>query len=425
MSTSIFIKVFSDCCLCLSFASLVALPHSSNTPQLAVMLLCSLAASAASVLHGKGRIALSRLCCLLPLLSLMTAGDVFQLLIMLLPIIYTGIVILRGMLYLEYYSYRQYVIATSILLLCVYIFAYFAALIVNFADGREVINTYTFLGFGSIHVLSGFFLLRRLRIGSDRVARRSFRPFTVIAASAVVLSAVYWAMDAVFSKLLRTLEAVAALLGKTLKLFAFDLLWANPQRQPAKDRPSRFPSTGPTAPDPSASPSVSGTVPPNTANTIPEHLEPQGIFSGIDLDLPEPDAGTILLVIFVLVVLAVLVLMVLSFRARSQEVIERETIASLKGSGRKSKKAPPLSNRAHVQQLYRAFLRQEIRRGMTLRPSDTSEDVLRKLHQDTDLESASALRKIYVQARYDQSHPVSHDQVEKAREALKHLQDDK
>ena len=39
--------------------------------------------------------------------------------------------------------------------------------------------------------------------------------------------------------------------------------------------------------------------------------------------------------------------------------------------------------------------------------------------------SAAALRNIYIQARYDQSHPVSHEQVEKAREALKHLQDDK
>ena len=424
MSTSIFIKVFSDCCLCLSFVCLVAIPHSSNAPLLAAMLLCALAASIASVLHGKCRIALSRLCCLLPLLSLFAAGDVFQLLIMLVPIIFTGIVILRGMLYLEYYAYRQYVIATSILLLCVYIFAYTVAPLINFMYSGEIVDTYTFLGFGSIHVLSGFFLLRRLRIGSDRVIRRSFRPFTVIAASAVVLSAVCWAMDAYFSKLLHALEAVAELIHKASKRLVFDLMWDTPKGKPTKDRPLRFHSIGPTAPDPSESPSISGTVPPDTANTIPEHLEPQGIFSGIDLNLPEPDVGTILLVILVLVGLAVLVLMVLSFRARSQEVIERETIAPLKGSGRKGKKAPLLSNRAHVQQLYRTFLRQEIRRGMTLRPSDTSEDVLRKLHQDADFESAAALRNIYIQARYEQSHPVSHEQVEKAREALKRLQDD-
>ena len=77
-----------------------------------------------------------------------------------------------------------------------------------------------------------------------------------------------------------------------------------------------------------------------------------------------------------------------------------------------------------VRRLLRAFLRQEVRRGMTLRPSHTSEDVLRKLHQDADRESAAALRKVYIQARYDQSHPVSHEQVEEAREALRHLQDD-
>lgn len=425
MSTSIFIKVFSDCCLCLSFLCLVDIPHSSNMPLLAVMLFCALAASIASVLHGKGRIALSRLCCLLPLLSLFTAGSVFQLLIMLVPIIFTGIVILRGMLYLEYYTYRRYVIATSILLLCVYLFISILAPIFNYASGAEVVDTYTFLGFGAIHVISGFFLLRRLRIGSDRVIRRNVRPLTVIAASAVVLSAVYWAMDAWFSKVLRALEAIPGRIVKVARPFIIDLIWAAPKWIPKKNRPSQVPSTGSTTPDPSQSPSGSGTVPPDTGNTIPEYQEPQGEIGGIGLDSPEPDACIILFVILALIILIALVLMVLSFRARARETAEWETVASLKDSGRKSKKAPPLSNRARVRQLYRTFLRQEIRRGMTLRPSDTSEDILRKLKEDADLESAAALRKIYIQARYDQSHPVSHEQVEKAKEALKHLQDDK
>lgn len=424
MSTSIFIKVFSDCCLCLSFLCLTAIPHSSNAPLLAVMLLCALAASLASVLHGKCRITLSRLCCLLPLLSLFAAGDKIQLLIMLVPILYTGIVILRGMLYLEYYTYRKYVIATSILLLCVYIFVYTVAPLINFMYGGEIVDTYTFLGFGSLHVLSGFFLLRRLRIGSDHVVRRNFRPFTVIVASAVVLSAVCWAMDACFSKLLHALEAMTELAYKASKRLVFELMWDTPKARPGKDRPSRIPSAGSTAPNPSEPPAMSGTVPPDTANTMPEHLEPQEHFSGIDLNLPEPNIGAVLLVILVLTVLAVVVLMVLSFHARSQKVVERETIASLKDRGRKSQEAPILSNRAHVRQLYRTFLRQEIRRGMILQSSDTTDDILRKLHQDTDLENASVLRKIYIQARYDQSHSVSYKQVEKAREALKHLQDD-
>ena len=424
MSTSIFIKLFSDCCLCLSFACLVSTPHSSNAPLLVTMLLCALAASIASALHMKYKIALSRLCCLLPLLSLFTAGDKFQLLVMLIPIIYTGIVILRGTLYLEYYTYRRYVIATSILLLCVFIFVSILAPIFNYAYSREIMDTYTFLGLGSIHVLSGFFLLRRLRIGSDRVIRRNYRPFTVIAASAVVLSAVWWAMDTCFSKILRALEALAELIGKALKLLVFHLVWDTQKWQPTPTQPSQPPSAAPTTPDPSEPPTVPDTVPPDTANTIPEHQDSQGIFSGIDLDLPEVDVGVILLVILALIVLAVLVLMVLSFRARSQKVIEREIIAPLKDSGRKSKKDPPLSNRARVRQLYRTFLQQEIRRGMKLRPSDTSEDILHKLPQDADQENAAALRKIYIQARYDQSHPVSHEQVEKAKEALKHLQDD-
>ena len=424
MSTSIFIKVFSDCCLCLSFMCVVVTPHSSKAPLLAAMLLCALAASIASFLHTKNKVALSHLCCLLPFLSLFAAGNVFQFLIMLVPIIYTDLVILRGMLYLEYYAYRRYVIATLILLLCVYIFVSILAPIFNSAYSREVMDPYAFLGFGSIHVLSGFFLLRRLRIGSNRIIRRSFRPLTVIAASTVVLSAVCWAMDAYFRKFLDAVEAVIEFVYKGSKLLVFNLMWDTPKAKPRKELPSQHPSTGSTAQVPSKVPTAPDTVPPDTANTIPEHPEPQENFGGIDLDLPDLDLGTILLLILALVILAVLVMMVLSFRARSREVIERETIAPLKGSGRKSKNAPPLSNRARVRQLYRSFLRQEIRRGMTLRRSDTTEDILRKLPQDADLESAAALRKIYIQARYDESHPVSHEQVEEARDALRHLQGD-
>lgn len=425
MSTSIFIKVFSDCCLCLSFASLVAIPNASNAPLLATMLLCALAASAASYLHVKYRIALSRLCCLLPFLSLFAAANEFQILVMLVPIIFTGIVILRGMLYLEYYSYRRYVIETARLLLCVYIFASVFGSLINYEYGREVVDAYTFLGFGSIHVLSGFFLLRRLRIGSDRVVRRNFRPFTVIAASAVVLSGVCVAMDAWFGKLLHAVELGGDLISKGTKRLVFDLVWVNMKSKPPKDRPSWIPSTGSAASaPPPESPSVSGAVTSGTANAIPEHLEPHDLFDGIDLNLPELDGETILLVVFVLIILGVLELMIRSFRAGAQKVIERETVAQLKDGGTNSKKAPRLSNRAYIRQLYRTFLRQEIRRGMTLRSSDTTEDILRKLDQDDDLESAAALRQIYIQARYDQSHPVSHEQVEKAREALKHLQDD-
>jgi hypothetical protein len=85
----------------------------------------------------------------------------------------------------------------------------------------------------------------------------------------------------------------------------------------------------------------------------------------------------------------------------------------------KKKRDSVLSNRYKVRQLYREFLRLENGRGLKLKCSDTSEDVLRRIHPETDKKSAADLRQVYLAARYDDRKSVSRRQVNAAKQALK------
>ena len=78
-----------------------------------------------------------------------------------------------------------------------------------------------------------------------------------------------------------------------------------------------------------------------------------------------------------------------------------------------------LSNRHKVRQMYREFLRTENGWGLKLKKNDTSADVLRRIHQDTDKESAVALRQVYLSARYDDRQNITREQVNAAKQALK------
>jgi hypothetical protein len=85
----------------------------------------------------------------------------------------------------------------------------------------------------------------------------------------------------------------------------------------------------------------------------------------------------------------------------------------------KKKRQPVLSNRYKVRQLWCEFLRVENGWGLKLKKNDTSADVLRRIHSETDKESAEMLRKIYLAARYDDRQNVSREQVKAAKQALK------
>ena len=85
----------------------------------------------------------------------------------------------------------------------------------------------------------------------------------------------------------------------------------------------------------------------------------------------------------------------------------------------KKKKTSTFSNRTRVRQLYRDFLRAEKDLGMKLQPSDTSADVLSRIHPRTDRPSADELRQVYLLARYDDRQTITRGQLDAAKRALK------
>jgi len=137
---------------------------------------------------------------------------------------------------------------------------------------------------------------------------------------------------------------------------------------------------------------------------------------------PEPEpidlSNFVTVAIVVILVAAAVVLLVRSFQKQRQKVYVAETIGSVPKLPKK-KKQPLLSNRTKVRQAYRSFLRTEQELGMRLLSSDTSEDVLERIHRNTDRVGANDLRNVYLAARYDERHDISRNQVEQAKRALK------
>ena len=85
----------------------------------------------------------------------------------------------------------------------------------------------------------------------------------------------------------------------------------------------------------------------------------------------------------------------------------------------RKQKSPAFSNRGRVRQIYRDFLRVEKNLGMGLQHNHTSQDVLQRIHKDTDPESAAQLRQVYLAARYDDRQGITRAQVDQARMAIK------
>jgi hypothetical protein len=153
-----------------------------------------------------------------------------------------------------------------------------------------------------------------------------------------------------------------------------------------------------------------------------EVLGPQeGLLFGPQQSSPvqkELDPATIWAVLIGIILLILGIILLRSFLKNRADADITEKIARVAPPPKK-KKTPPLSNRNRVRQLYRDFLRAENGRGLKLRCSDTTTDVQRRLHPNTNAASAEDLRQIYLQARYDDRANISRSQVEQARQAFR------
>ena len=398
MSLGMLLKIFSDCCVC--FAILGAFPSviTYSYPLLWPALLCGAAAGLATFLSGKDKPVLSRLCAVIPFASLFFIGDAGELIILLPVLIYVVVVILRGKLQLEYYTYRQFFQRSLILLGALFVALSAFSFLENFAgEGESIIRAEVTLRYGIVHLLCGIILQRQLRLGMERRGQGGVGQIAVmLGGTGIVIAgfliaepalrkgaaAVFKAIiGVIFGGIMALLELFTSLLDQ------MEIDSMNEQLEQARG---------------DKAPTMSGALGDQIQQVVKDEETAQSLWW---------------VVLVAAVLIAAMVLMFLTFRKKSSVVHSEETVTTVQIPGKA--KTSRYSNRSKVRQIYREFLRQEKKRGLLLKKDYTSADVLQRISEDTDEKAAAELREVYLRARYDENCEISRDQVEAARAALK------
>ena len=405
MSVAMLLKIFSDCCIC--FAILSSGPISFEIPLLIPALICGICAGIATFFREKDWTFLRILCGFLPLSSLMLANGAGQTVILAIPAIYTATVIFRGKLELEYYSYREFFIRSLTLLVIAYLAVnVWLFLSVASGDGAPELDAEVILRYGFVHMLCGIVLQRQLRLGVDSDSNSNRRQLTsLLGVAGTIIIGFLVAEPFLRQQLLAVIKVMLFLFGVPVMVIVnlaskviewLSQIWKVDTQG----------SGGPT-----------GTAP---SFTVPTRPMP-GMTGVPNEDRPAAEPTDPILIWGLLVAIFLLIAAILLYRSfqkrRTLGEVGKIRLSTVEPP--KKKKTSKLSNRHKVRQLYREFLRTENGWGLKLKKNDTSADVLRRIHPETDKESAAALRQVYLAARYDDRQSISREQVSEAKQALK------
>lgn len=401
MSIAMVLKIFSDCCIC--FAILGSGPLQLDIPLLIPAFLYGASAGMASFFEEKGQPAIRRLCALLPLCCLLLARSWQQGLLLIIPALYTSLVILRGKLELEYYSYRRFFLRSLILVGAAYLIVNIWAFLAQATnDPLPELDAGVILRYGLVHLLCGVVLQRQLRLGVGYRSEGGRRQLSMLLGTAGTIVLGFFAAEPLLRQGITALaKGVVSLIGLPF-LFIFELfVWVvDHLRQSQSEK----------LPDHS-SVNISGD------GAVTSTGEQVGQIVNDRVEKAE-DPTLIWVVLVVIFLLAAAVIVFRSFQKRHAAGDSGEIEGGIVTAPKK-KKASALSNRSKVRQLYREFLRVENGSGLKLKPCDTSEDILRRIHPNTNRESANDLRQVYLIARYDDRQSISRGQVNQAKRALK------
>ncbi len=398
MSIGILLKIFSDCCVC--FAILGAFPSviTYSYPLLIPALLSGIAAGLAAFFSGKNRPVLSRLCAIIPYCSLFFIGGAGEIIILLPVLVYVTVVILRGRLQLEYYTYRQYFKRSLLLLGMLFLALSAFSFLENFAgEGESIIQAGVTLRYGIVHLLCGVILQRQLRLGMERRGQGGAGQIAIMLGGTGVVIAGFLVVEPVLRQgaaaVFKTvISAIFGSLMAVVELFTslLDEVELNVMQEQVEQ--------------------VRGDDDPIVRDTLGQMIQQV-------MQEEEYSRSLWWIVLVAAVLIAAMVLMFVTFRKKSGTVRSVETVATVKVP--EKTKISRYSNRGKVRQLYREFLRQEKKRGLLLKQDYTSKDILQRVSKDTDEKAAAELRALYIRARYDESHEISRAQVEEAKAALK------
>lgn len=406
MFFDMFLRIFSDCCIIFALLGCCPslLPYSY--PLLAAALIYGASAALASFLYDKGKKLLSRICVILPFFSLLMAGSVHEMLILVLPLLYTAFVIIQGQMYLEYFSYRKFFIRSLVLLGAIWAVM---SILIYVEDPRgiaeKVIFTEVILQYALVHFLCGIVLQRQLRLGTRARAKGEAGQLLGMLGSAGVVAAGFILTESVAREnaldLLRTVIGVLTLPFQMLLGFIIYLMENVEQMKQSKEYQEAWENSD--------------------YSYAGGHKDYQELMSKLLEDAPEQGHSPWIMVFAAAATVVILVLMVIAFtkimRPRSGAVI----VAEVRGGEKKKHKVSRLSNRGKVRQTYREFLRHERQQGFQLKNHYTTADILRKVSTPATETPAAQLRQVYLRARYDEVSEVSREQADAARDALKSI----
>ena len=404
MSLLMVLKIFSDCCIC--FSIICSGPVTLEISPLYAALICGLSAGVAAFFYKKKWKAARWLCGLLPVFCLLLGEKSEQILLLAVPAIYTSGIILLGKLELEYYSYSRF-FRQSLMLIGIAYAVTNIWLFLSAATGTVSVslNGDVIIRYGLVHLLCGIVLQRQLRLGVDYSSKSNRRQIPVLLGVAAVIVLSFVTAEPFLRKhFLQLIEYILMLFGVPVFLLIELLskligLFANKnnsvQIQPGQQQQGAV-GGGAVTPIPDV------TVPKEEIEAVANTTDPMYIWAAV---------------ITVLLVVAAIIL----YRSFHKQGFSGNTrdIKSMVVVPPKKKKDSVLSNRHKVRQMYREFLRLENGRGLKLKSCDTSADVLRRIHPETDKKSAADLRQVYLAARYDDRKSVSRSQVNAAKQALK------
>lgn len=406
MSVMMLLKIFSDCCIC--FAILGTGPVSFSIPLLLPALLCGLGAAVATFFDRKNLSVLRCLSAVIPLCCLLLADSRAAGLLLAVPAVYASGVILRGRLELEYSGYRHYFMRSLILLAVVYA----VALTWNFLT--QITSTVTMqmnadvvLRYGLVHLLCGVVLQRQLRLGVGNRAAGGRRQLVSLVGTTTTLVVGFLAAEPLLRRsagmLLRqalaVLSAPVGFVVEKVGRWISNLMRSDGDEEAYEEFMDHMHSIGLGG--------LAGDVQPGQVPVEPG-LNATALWTIL--------VGALLLV--------AAIILLRSFLKRTAELDSGEQMVRMVHVPKK-KKAPVFSNRSRVRQVYRDFLRVEKNLGMKLKRSDTSEDVLLRIHKDTDKTGAAQLRQVYLLARYDDRENITRTHVEQARMAIKNARQSK
>lgn len=404
MSILMVLKLFSDCCIC--FAILASGPVSFGIPLLLPALLWGIIAGLATFFERKGWKALRYLCGILPLLCLMLGKSNGQILVLAVPAIYTALVIFRGKLELEYYSYNRFFLQSLGLLGGAYVIVLVWEFLTTLT-GKPVtlLDAGVMFRYAFVHMVCGIVLQRQLRLGADQISKSSRRQLSALLGAGGGIAFGFLVAEPFLRMQVLELVKIALLALGIPIVFVIELIskGLNTVQQILPSKP------GQTGQGSGTGAGGNATVKPPETGVVP--VDPESVAKELD-----PTFVWGILVTVLLVVAAVILYK--SFQKGRNAVAVGEMTGYVVTPPKK-KQPPRMSNRHKVRQLYREFLRVENGRGLKLKKSDTSEDVLKRIHPETDKNSAEALRQVYLSARYDDRQSISRDQLNAAKQAFK------